>query len=218
MASSEHVVTLGPRTGGEIDRLPDVLAALAEGYGRRVIVLDLGPATGPPATLTGEEAAAALRRCPVPIVAALTGALDPEATALALGADVRVADRTTTLAFRGVGTRLLLQLAGAPGSVAILESGLRLGAEAALEVGLVSAVTRDGGALAGAQRLAATIASRGPIATRFAKEAIWRGLELRLDHGLRMETDLTVLLQTTKDRAEGVAAFLEKRQPTFTGE
>jgi len=50
------------------------------------------------------------------------------------------------------------------------------------------------------------------------KEAIWRGLELPLEQALRFETDLTLLLQTTKDRAEGVAAFVEKRQPPFTGE
>jgi enoyl-CoA hydratase/carnithine racemase len=66
--------------------------------------------------------------------------------------------------------------------------------------------------------LAATIASRGPIATRLAKEAIWRGLEMPLEQALRFETDLTLLLQTTEDRAEGVRAFIEKRAPKFTGD
>ncbi|MGK2964873.1 MAG: enoyl-CoA hydratase-related protein, partial [Tepidiformaceae bacterium] len=59
---------------------------------------------------------------------------------------------------------------------------------------------------------------RGPIAVRLAKEAIWRGLPLDLEHGLRFETDLTLLLQTTKDRSEGVAAFVQKRKPIFLGE
>ncbi|MCA9853125.1 MAG: hypothetical protein KC482_05930, partial [Dehalococcoidia bacterium] len=68
-----------------------------------------------------------------------------------------------------------------------------------------------------ALRLATVVASRAPHATQLAKEAIWRGMEMPLQQALRFETDLTLLLQTTKDRAEGVAAFIEKRQPNFTG-
>lgn len=69
-----------------------------------------------------------------------------------------------------------------------------------------------------ALRIAGVIASRGPIATKLAKEAAWRGLVLPFEQALRFETDLTLLLQTTKDRAEGVQAFLEKRTPNFKGE
>jgi enoyl-CoA hydratase/carnithine racemase len=61
------------------------------------------------------------------------------------------------------------------------------------------------------------MASRGPIALELGKEAIWRGLAMHFEQALRFETDLTLLLQTTKDRAEGVAAFIEKRTPKFTG-
>jgi enoyl-CoA hydratase/carnithine racemase len=85
----------------------------------------------------------------------------------------------------------------------------------AQRAGLVFAIAAD--PLAEADRLARTIASRGPLAVQLAKEAVWRGLEMPLDQALRFETDLTLLLQTTKDRAEGVSAFLEKREPHFTG-
>ena len=57
----------------------------------------------------------------------------------------------------------------------------------------------------------------GPLATRFAKESIARGSELPLAEALRLELELTVLLQTTADRAEGVAAFVEGREPRFVG-
>ena len=52
--------------------------------------------------------------------------------------------------------------------------------------------------------LAERIAAQGPIAVRYAKEAMLRGLDMPLEQALRYETDLTVILQTTADRAEGV--------------
>ena len=68
-----------------------------------------------------------------------------------------------------------------------------------------------------AEAIAGRIAERGPIAVRYAKEAINRGLEMPLEQALRYETDLTIILQTTEDRAEGVRAFLKKRKPKFKG-
>ena len=68
-----------------------------------------------------------------------------------------------------------------------------------------------------AERLAERIAAQGPLAVRYAKEAMLRGADMALEQALRYETDLTVILQTTDDRAEGVAAFLQKRPPQFDG-
>jgi len=52
---------------------------------------------------------------------------------------------------------------------------------------------------------------------RFAKEAVCKGLELTLEQGLHLESDLYSLLQTTEDRVEGIKTFLERKKPQFKG-
>ncbi len=158
----------------------------------------------------------------LPLVFAWEGALADAALNLALHCDIRVCSETATLQFHaaeaeraGYG-RLAMLLPRA--RAAELGSGIQWSARTAFSMGLASAVVAEGGATAEGQRLAEVVASRGPLAVQLAKEAIWRGLEMPLGQALRFETDLTLLLQTTKDRAEGVAAFLEKRPPHFTGE
>ena len=66
--------------------------------------------------------------------------------------------------------------------------------------------------------LADRLAQMAPLAACYAKEAVLKGMDMPLDQGIRLETDLAVLLHSTKDRAEGIKSFLEKRQPRFTGE
>ena len=65
--------------------------------------------------------------------------------------------------------------------------------------------------------IAQRMASSAPLALRYVKEAVHKGLDLTLEQGLRLETDLYTILQTTGDRAEGITSFLEKRQPKFKG-
>lgn len=65
--------------------------------------------------------------------------------------------------------------------------------------------------------MAEEVANKGPIALKYAKEAISKGMDLTLCQGLRLEADLYYLLHTTKDRQEGIKAFREKRPPDFEG-
>jgi len=158
-----------------------------------------------------------LERYQLPTVAALRGEVSGHALDLAMACDIRVAGEGTALRVRKIGTRRMMLLLGLDRSVEVLQRRGQLDAETALRIGLVSRVAPDADLDAMVARLAETIASRGPIAVQLAKEAIWRGLPQPLEQALRFETDLTLLLQTTKDRAEGVRAFLEKRSPVFTG-
>jgi E-phenylitaconyl-CoA hydratase len=96
-------------------------------------------------------------------------------------------------------------------------SGARLPASEALRLGLVERVVPPTEVLATALDLARTLAAKAPVALRYAKEAVVKGLELPLAEGLRLEGDLSTLLRTTEDRLEGARAFLEKRTPRWQG-
>lgn len=154
----------------------------------------------------------------LPTLFTFDGELGGAALQVALSCDIRICGPAAS--FRvPIGSRRSLLLIGVEASADLLSVRGRVNADAALAAGLVSHVADPSeSALLETRRLAAVIASRGPIAVRLAKEALWRGLDQPLAQALRFETDLTLLLQTTKDRAEGVRAFLEKRQPNFTGE
>jgi enoyl-CoA hydratase/carnithine racemase len=115
------------------------------------------------------------------------------------------------------GTQRLARLVGRGEALRLLLLGEAIDAREALRIGLVSAVAPREKLLEDAWTLAQRMASRGPLALRYAKEAVRQGLEQPLDQALRFETDLTVILQTTEDRAEGVRAFLDKRDPKFKG-
>jgi enoyl-CoA hydratase/carnithine racemase len=156
-----------------------------------------------------------LERFPLPLLFVFEGRLAGGWLALALACDLRACDEGSEIDTSGLSeayARRRLEVLRASGLLSPIN------ARAAFDAGLVTIASQPRRAFEEASRLADVIASRGPIAVRLAKEAIWRGLAMDFEQALRFETDLTLLLQTTKDRAEGVRAFLEKRQPHFTGD
>ncbi len=179
-----------------------------------------------PAGREGVGAFQALAALPQPIVCAVRGRALSAGLELALACDVRVAERGAVLALpdvgegrvpSGGGTQRLPRAVGVSQALRLLLTAEAVDADEALRIGLVSEVAPAGGAAEAAQSVARRIAARGPVAIRFAKEAVSRGIELPLSHGLRLEHDLTVLLQATADREEGVRAFHERRPPRFEG-
>ena len=213
--------TIGTVAIGECTSAEDVVAAL-EGFAEgnaRVAIIEWGEDASLPAW-PGERVRWLWRDYPLPTVFAFEGRLTGAGAAVALGCDIRVCGEGAAIELDGESVDELTAerartLLGPEAGESI---PARVEAEEALERGLVSRVGPPGSAGEVARGAAEAVAARGPIATRLAKEAVWRGLDQPLEQALRFETDLTLLLQATKDRAEGVRAFMEKRPPDFTGE
>ncbi len=166
----------------------------------------------------------ALAAVRAPVVAAIAGRAADEGVELALAADLRIAAPSARFQLTQVAagripsfgaTQRLPRIVGAEAALRLVLLGESVAAKRAKEIGLVTTIARN--PRAAALRLAGAIAERGPIALRFAKEAVRRSFDLPLDDGARLEHDLYALLQTTADRAEGVKSFLEKRRPRFRG-
>jgi enoyl-CoA hydratase len=83
--------------------------------------------------------------------------------------------------------------------------------------GLVERVAAKGDSLREAKKIAERILLRGPVAVAKAKKAINMGRNMALEEGLRLEARLFSELFETQDKKEGIAAFIEKRKPRFTG-
>jgi enoyl-CoA hydratase/carnithine racemase len=170
---------------------------------------------------------AAMDRCPQPIIAAIRGFALGGGLELALACDIRIAGEDSQLGLTevnlaiipgGGGTQRLPRLVGRGKALEMILTGARIDAREALRIGLVERVVPATDVLSSAQALARTLAEKAPVALRYAKEAVVKGLGLPLEDGLRLENDLATLLRTTDDRIEGAKAFLEKRKPRFTGQ
>ena len=152
----------------------------------------------------------------------LTGRVESAGLELALAADVRLASPDARFRFSEValgrlpfwgGTQRLPRVIGQAAALRMILLGEPVSAPDALHQGLVHEVADS--PLERAAEHTAEWLTRAPLALEYAKEAVRDGSELRLREGLALEADLNTLLQTSQDRAEGIAAFLGKRPASF---
>ncbi|MGW7409168.1 enoyl-CoA hydratase/isomerase family protein [Streptomyces sp. NPDC054833] len=164
---------------------------------------------------------------PMPTIAAVHGFALGGGFELALSCDLIVADPTAVVGLPevsvgvipgGGGTQLLPRRVGAARAAELIFSARRVEAAEAHELGLVDQLVEEGRDRDEALALAERIAGNSPVGLRAAKRA------LRLGHGLDLRTGLEVedaawrAVAFSGDRAEGVAAFNEKRKPQWPGE
>jgi enoyl-CoA hydratase/carnithine racemase len=117
----------------------------------------------------------------------------------------------------GGGTQRLARAVGKQRAMELVLTGRRFDAAEAERMGIVNVVTKKREWLDTALDLARRIASRPPIATRLAKQAVLAADETGLAAGLEQERRLYELAMATEDRVEGMTAFLEKRKPEYKG-
>ena len=115
------------------------------------------------------------------------------------------------------GTQRLTRAVGKALAMDVILGGRRLSAREALAAGLVARVVAKEAWLDEAKRLARDIASKGPVATRLAKESVNRAYETTLSAGLEAERRALYLAFASEDAKEGLTAFGEKRPPDFEG-
>ena len=171
-------------------------------------------------------AASAIASIEQPVVAAINGDALGQGLELALSCDIRLASDKAKFGFpqvaRGLipmdgGTQRLPRIIGKSKALELILTGEIISAQEALEIGLVNEVVAKEGLAAKAEAMAKNMTTKGPIALKYAKEAVNKGLDLTLEQGLHLEADLYLLLHTTEDRTEGIKAFLERRLPKFKG-
>jgi len=169
----------------------------------------------------------ALARITQPLIAVIQGDAIAEGLELALACDLRIASKRAHFAMpqagqgrltsRG-GSQRLPRLVGRSRALDLLLSSRRVDADEAIATGLVTRVATHARLATAAASLISDLVDKAPIALRYAKEAVWKGSDMTLDQGIRLEEDLYALLQTSSDRSAGIRAFLTKQRPRFHGQ
>ncbi|XP_053177955.1 enoyl-CoA hydratase domain-containing protein 2, mitochondrial [Scomber japonicus] len=168
---------------------------------------------------------------PMPTIAAVDGAALGGGLELALACDLRSAAYSAQMGLiettRGLlpgagGSQRLPRMVGMTLAKELIFTGRRVGGQAALEMGLVNRGVEQNqtgdAAYREALSLAREILPQAPIAVRMAKEAMNKGVEVDISSAMAIERMCYARVIPTRDRQEGMAAFIEKRPPRYTGE
>ena len=170
------------------------------------------------------DAAAAF---PKPIIAMINGYCLGSGNELAMACDIRIASEDARfgqpeinlgMVPGGGATQRLPRLVGLGKALYMMFTGAIIDSSEALRFGLVDLVVPHKQLKARAMTLAQMLATKSPMALAMIKEAARASQRAPLDDGIRHEQSLASVIFSSKDMQEGLAAFLEKRQPKFTGE
>jgi 2-(1,2-epoxy-1,2-dihydrophenyl)acetyl-CoA isomerase len=168
----------------------------------------------------------AIRALEKPVIAAVNGAAAGAGLSFACACDIRLASDSASFvpAFINVGlvpdsggTYFIVELLGYGRAFGWMTSGRKLSAAEAHEWGLVSEVVEGEGLAARAAEIAARYATMPTRGVGMTKRLFSEAARNRLEEQLELEADLQTAATQTNDFREGVAAFLEKRKPEFSG-
>jgi enoyl-CoA hydratase len=215
----------------ELDRDDEVRATVVTGNERAFAAgADIGEMAGatPVDMLRGNRIGQwdRIRRVSKPVIAAVNGWCLGGGCELAMTLDLIVAGEGAKFGQPEInigvipgagGTQRLTRTIGKSKATEMILTGEPMTAREAERAGLVARVTPDELVVEDALALAAKIATKSPVALRLAKEAVNAAYEMPLTAALAHERRLFFLLFATEDQKEGMAAFIEKREPEFKG-
>lgn len=164
--------------------------------------------------------------CWKPIIAAINGYCLAGGLEMALACDVRIAAEHAVFGLPEVtraiipgagGTQRLPRIVPFGPALELILTGGRFDAQWALKYGLVNHVVAADQVMPKALELAAAICENGPLAVRLAKEAVYHGLSVPIEEGLRFENEQSRKVLVSEDAREGPLAFAQKRKPNYKG-
>jgi len=171
----------------------------------------------------GQNVFSILDRLPMPSIAVINGYAFGGGLELALACTFRLATRNARMGLPEIklglipgygGTQRLPRVVGEARALEMIMTARTVDAEEALRSGLVNRLI-DGDPVAQGIAFAREFSGYSLPVLGYAREAVTRAAEAPLAEGLRIEVDLSTLAYQTRDAAEGMAAFLEKRKPKF---
>ena len=212
-----------------------VKAVILTGAGEKAFVAgaDIGvlaaqtPVEGKERSLRGQRVLNRIENLGKPVIAAINGYALGGGCELAMACTLRVASEAAKLGQPEVklgiipgyaGSQRLPRLVGKGRAMEIILSGEPIAAAEAWRIGLVNQVVPAKELMTTCEALALKIMANGPLAVRFAIEAVNRGCEMTQEQGQFLEATLFGLCCTSADMKEGTRAFLEKRPANFTGQ
>lgn len=218
----------------ELKQREDVACVILTGSGSKAFVAGADIAAMQPLDAVSAENFAraghvvlnTIENFPKPVIAAVNGFALGGGCELAMACDIRIAAENARFGQPEVnlgvipgfgGTLRLARLVGKGRAKELIFTGDMVDAQEAYRIGLANKVVAAEELLDKARSMATKIASKGPAAVRFAKEAIDNGLEMDIDRAGRLEAGLFGLCFATADQKEGMQAFLDKRPAKFTG-
>jgi len=239
----DRLNTLSPQVFEELDK---ALSVLAEDDGVRCVIVtgagDRSFSAGADLTSFGdiskafkvwrfsqrsEAVVTHLANFPKPTIAAINGHCFGGGLEIALACDFRIAASRAKLGQTEVnlglvpgagGSQRLVRVVGHAKAKELVLLGLRLTAEEAASIGLVTKTVANEAFAAEVRGFAEKLAKQAPIAIRLAKVLLNRSADTPIDAALEMEAMAFGLISSTEDIYEGLQAFMEKREPKFKGE
>jgi len=211
-----------------------VRALIVTGAGEKAFVAgadikelsEMTPLSAKELAYRGQQVLARVEHMGKPTIAMINGFALGGGLELALACNLRTAANTARMGLPEVslgiipgygGTQRLSRVAGPAVAREWILTGEQFSAEEAHRVGVVNRIFSPADLKAGTLKMVETILSRGPVALRFAIEAINRGANIPQREGEILECDLFGLAASTEDMHEGMRAFIEKRKPSFKG-